>query len=213
MNLRVHWMPAALLVLGLIGTRYVDGHRRMPLRATLEDVIPNEMEGFAGRNLRLTNEEADVAGVTTYLLRNYTQRTDGKIRGFSVYVGYYERQGQGKTIHSPKNCLPGSGWEPLTSTRIAIQTPNGPVQVNRYLLQRGSKRALVLYWYQGRGRVQADEYLVKRDLLRDAAIMRRSEEALVRVTVPIEDKDINADRLATRVAGMLIPAADRALPL
>lgn len=208
-----HWLPAALLLIGVIGTRYVDGHRRMPLRADFDDVIPNQLEGFAGRDLRLTAAEHEVAGVTSYLLRNYTQLHEGKLRGFSVYVGYYARQGQGKTIHSPKNCLPGSGWEPLTATRIAIQTPDGPVEVNRYVLQRGSKRALVLYWYQGRGRVQANEYLVKRDLLRDAALLRRSEEALVRVTVPIDGKDQNADQLASRIAGALIPAAGRALPL
>ena len=41
------------------------------------------------------------------------------------------------------------------------------------------------YWYQGRGRVAHNEYLVKWDLLRDAALERRTDEALVRLVVPV----------------------------
>ena len=84
--------------------------------------------------------------------------------------------------------------------------------VNRYLLQNGDARALVLYWYQGRGRVQASEYLVKWDLLRDAALKHRSDEALVRIVVPLVGPEENAFELAQSVAERLVPALDNALP-
>jgi EpsI family protein len=89
------------------------------------------------------------------------------------------------------------------------------VTVNRYLIQNGTSRAIVLYWYQGRGRVAASEYAVKWDLLRDAALRGRTEEALVRVAVPV-DGDENAEAaafdLAARVAGSVIPSVFLALP-
>ena len=215
MTLRIRiWIPALILTFGAFATLRVRTHESMALRAPLSGAIPTVLEGYNGNDIELSANERATTGVSTYLLRNYSALLpSGKRHGFSVYVGYYERQGQGRTIHSPKNCLPGNGWEPLTSSRIAVKTDDGTVEVNRYILQRGGQRALVLYWYQGRGRVEANEYLVKRDLLVDAAVKRRSEEALVRVMIPIVSGQTATDELASRIARALIPAADRALPL
>jgi EpsI family protein len=131
-----------------------------------------------------------------------------------VYVGYYEQQAQGKTIHSPKNCLPGAGWEVLNIGYAAVPVASGPVRVNRYELAREGEQALVFYWYQGRGRVQANEYAVKWDLLRDAALHGRTEEALVRIVVYLDDDtdEAGALTLATTVAEQLIPEVQGVLP-
>src|SRR5690606_34724806 len=125
---------------------------------------------------------------------------------------YYDSQMQGKTIHSPKNCLPGAGWDALGATTTQVATANGSVTVNQYVIQRDTERALVLYWYQGRGRVAASEYAVKWDLLRDAALHGRSEEALVRVLVPITGTEEESVALAKKIASTVVPAVDRALP-
>jgi EpsI family protein len=131
-----------------------------------------------------------------------------------VYVGYYDQQTQGKTIHSPKNCLPGSGWEALNQSTSTLQTSAGTETVNRYLLQNKQQRALVFYWYQGRGRVAANEYRVKWELLRDSALRGRSEEALVRIVVYLNPQttEAQANAWASRVATDLIPAVSRVLP-
>jgi EpsI family protein len=129
-----------------------------------------------------------------------------------VYVGYYDSQMQGKTIHSPKNCLPGAGWEALASTTVEIETATGLVRVNRYLLQNQGAQALVLYWYQGRGRVESNEYVVKWNLLRDAALRQRSDEALVRVVVGVETDVEAAFQVASEAAGAIIAPLNRALP-
>ena len=68
------------------------------------------------------------------------------------------------------------------------------------------------YWYQGRGHVEANEYRVKWNLLVDAALRRRSDEALARVVVPITDSEAAAEAVATRVASMLVPSLAKALP-
>lgn len=206
------WAPAVVLVIGaLLSTLGVKSQRSLPLQASLSSTVPDSIEGFIGRDDTLETEVAQVAGVSTYLMRHFIT-PDTTALGFSLYVGYYERQTQGRTIHSPRNCLPGGGWEPLTNTTTIVQTPGGPVRVNQYLLQKGRQQALVLYWYQGRGRVEANEYAVKFDLLRDAALRRRSEEALVRIVVPVDSSTDRALTLATRVAGTLVPALQRALP-
>ena len=181
----------------------------MELAAPLT-TIPTTLGGAEGHDVAISEEEQQVAGMTSYLYRVY----DSAPLPFSVYVGYYEQQTRGKTIHSPKNCLPGSGWEALASALTTVTTPAGPATLNRYLLQNGNRRALVFYWYQGRGRVAADEYRVKWELLRDATLRGRTEEALVRVVVFIPDNsgEEDARQVAERVAADLIPALGQVLP-
>ena len=202
------------MVLGALFTVGLDTQRELQLRVPLASAVPSSMVGQHGADVTLSDGEVRVAGVTDYLLRNYEPADSARSTlPFSVYVGYYHSQMQGKTIHSPKNCLPGAGWEALASTYQTVETSSGPVSVNRYLLQHEQQQALVLYWYQGRGRVEANEYVVKWDLLRDAALRQRSEEALVRVVVPLEaGTEDQALALATSVSSLLVPALYTALP-
>jgi EpsI family protein len=204
------WIPGGLFGIGCLFTVFIDRQSEMPLAAPLS-TLPAQMAGFTGEDRIVSEEEQRVAGMTSYSFREFVQ--DSQLV-FTTYVGYYDHQTQGKTIHTPKNCLPGSGWEALQQSEVVVQTPGGPETVNRYLLQNGQQRVLVFYWYQGRGRVAANEYRVKWELLRDAAISGRSEEALVRIVVPIRTNrnEDQAVELASRVAGELIPSVYRVLP-
>lgn len=203
------WVPAAILGAGaLLVALGTTRQRAMPLSAPLAS-IPATLGDYQGQDQALTAEEQRVVGMSSYLFRNFSRDSQP---AFSIYVGYYDQQLQGKTIHSPKNCLPGAGWEPLAAGHATIATATGTATVNRYLLVNRGQRALVYYWYQGRGRVEADEYRVKLQLLRDSALRGRTEEALVRVVVPVTGDEREATALATWVAGQLLPAVDRVLP-
>ncbi len=207
----LRWAPPGLLVVGLLLLLSANAQRVLPLRAPLQTSVPAQMAGYAGKDVTISQDEQRIAGMSDYLFRVYAAPRDS-VPAYTIYVGYYETQRQGKTIHSPKNCLPGAGWEALTSATLAIPTPQGTKVVNRYLLQHDKELALVLYWYQGRGRVQANEYRVKWDLLRDSALRARSDEALVRIIVPVRGSQDEAQALAARVATQLIPAVGKALP-
>ena len=182
--------------------------------------IKVNVPGYVARDTTVDDAERKVAGMSHYLSRLYNRTpTDG----FGVYVGYYDMQVQGKSIHSPKNCLPGAGWEPLDASVRTIALPSGAsARVNRFLLTNKGAQALVYYWYEGRGRVEPSEYRVKWNLIRDAARYGRTEEALVRIVVPIEVRDLQpgqrpdyqaADQLATTVAAQLVPGVRKALPV
>jgi EpsI family protein len=153
--------------------------------------------------------------MSSFVMRVYSKtgiELDQTAAAFSVYVGYYASQTRGRTIHSPKNCLPGSGWQALASESIPVETQLGQIRVNKYLLQRGEQKALVLYWYQGRGRIESNEYRVKWNLLMDSALKRRSDEALVRLVVPTRQNEAEAYRTATELARKLVPIVASALP-
>lgn len=223
MSVFAQWAPAVILTLGAGLLHGVQPQDDMPLRLPLEAVAPDVFGAYVGQDQEVSEAEADVAGFSDYILRTYLPEESDQAEWeaieagapwLSLYVGYYESQTQGSTIHSPKNCLPGGGWEPLHSTTAVVQGVDGTGHtVNRYILQRDDERALVLYWYQGRGRIAHNEYLVKLDLLKDAAVHRRSDEALVRIVVPIHGTEDAAFEQARDLARTVIPALERALPL
>jgi EpsI family protein len=162
-----------------------------------------------------------VLGVDDYLTRAYFRSPRS---GVGLYIGYYRSQRQGDTIHSPLNCLPGSGWEPLSKSTIPIavasSTSEAPedrrIFVNRYVVQKGLDRELVLYWYQSHGRVVASEYVSKFYLIADAVRLNRTDAALVRVIsrIPsnLEDGEAHAVREAVQFVKDLFPRLGGYLP-
>jgi EpsI family protein len=117
----------------------------------------------------------------------------------NLFVAAFRTQRTGKAPHSPKNCLPGSGWVKISSGEIPIDVGRAtPISVNRYVVASGSQRSLVLYWYQSRDRVVADEYKAKFWVIRDAISLNRTDTALVRVIVPVMNRDeAQAQTIAT----------------
>lgn len=206
------WIPASLLIAGAFLNSTLIARRAgtTPLAGNIATVADTVL-GVAGVDVPVSEDEARVAGFTDYMRRDYVLPDSTQ---FGLYVGYYDEQRQGKTIHSPRNCLPGAGWDPVGQSVVTISTENhGEVGINRYELVNGQARAIVYYWYQGRGRVAHNEYRVKYELLRDAAIHGRTEEALVRIVVPVEEDNIAAaDELALRIAPTLVGEVDRILP-
>ncbi len=111
----------------------------------------------------------------------------------SLFVAAFRTQRNGKTPHSPKNCMPGAGWTQLSSENLPIDVGMAaPIVVNRYVIVHGDEREMVLYWYQSRDRVVADEFKAKFWVVADAMRLNRTDTALVRVIVPIVNLDADA---------------------
>jgi len=156
-----------------------------------------------------------VLGVDDYLSREYYGANRAEV---GLYMGYYGSQRQGDTMHSPLNCLPGSGWEPVSRTMLPVSItdgrPDSQIIVNRYVIEKGIDRLLVLYWYQSHGRVVASEYWGKFYLIRDAVRLNRTDGSLVRIIAPIEgsDGEAGAEQTAVRFVRALFPMLGEYLP-
>jgi EpsI family protein len=130
----------------------------------------------------------DVLGPGDFLLRAYNNTANDK--GVSLFIAYFPSQRTGDTIHSPKNCLPGSGWTPVKSDRIIMHVGgHAPFLANRYVIAQGQQRQLVLYWYWAHNRAVASEYAAKFYLISDSIRMHRTDGSLVRVTTPIAENE------------------------
>jgi EpsI family protein len=140
-----------------------------------------------------------VLRASDYVLRDY-RNADGSVANF--YVGYYATQRDGVTYHSPLNCLPGSGWVMTRPETISITPADGgpSFAANRYLIESGPSKSVLVYWYQGRGRRIASEYWGKVYTVLDSVKMRRSDAAMVRVTVPVANSEANALKMASDFA-------------
>jgi EpsI family protein len=124
-------------------------------------------------------------------------------QGAELFVAAFKTLSNGAAPHSPKNCLPASGFTPLLADEITLDAGGRPITVNRYVVARGEERSLVLYWYQSRDRAVASEYRAKFFSIADAIRLNRTDTALVRVVVPIRDD--NRDQ-ATKMAADFVRA-------
>jgi len=118
-----------------------------------------------------------------------------KNAGASLFIAFFKTQRTGQSPHSPKNCLPGSGWLPSETGIQSIEIPGSsmpPIRVNRYVVSRGDEKSVVLYWYQSHSRVIAGEFAAKFWLVADSIRYHRSDTALVRVVVPVRAGDIGS---------------------
>jgi EpsI family protein len=142
----------------------------------------------------IDDETMKVLRASDYLLRDY-RGPNGQTANF--YVGYYASQREGASYHSPLNCLPGSGWTLNNPDKVSIPLPDGnSFLANKYVIQNGDYKNLMIYWYQGRGRAVASEYWGKVYTVVDSVRLRRSDGAMVRVTVPMGDSEASALELA-----------------
>jgi EpsI family protein len=196
----------------------------LPRKAFSE--YPRELGGFKGRDLQMDEEVLALLKLTDHVMRVYVPASDGAPRSSAfdgqtrqsaapvwLYVGYYGSQRTGATYHSPKNCLPGGGWVFKSSEPVKGVVPGAPdAAVNRVVIEKGFDRQMILYWYQDRGRIVADEYAAKGYLILDATTRNRTDGALVRISTPIVGSEEEAWQHLLGFATAAVPPLGEHLP-
>jgi len=182
--------------------------QRLPehLRQPLQTIGPNIGTWVGRENPPLSKGELAVLKASSYLSRTY--RTDDK--SLDLFIAFYPLQRAGESMHSPKNCLPGSGWEVWQHGMITVPIGGQPVTINRYGVENGPNRLIVLYWYQTSDRIVADEYHAKAFLIWDALSHGRTSGSIVRIALPDEPWALNA---GAEFSSRLIPMVQACLPL
>jgi EpsI family protein len=133
--------------------------------------------------------------------------------GVNLFIAYFKTQRTGQSPHSPKNCLPGSGWQPSANDRVDLATAGDTIHINRYVVSKGEDEDVVLYWYQSQGRVIADEFAAKFYLIKDSIRKHRSDTSLVRVVTPVVGQQRErAEQIAADFAKAAYPVIRGYLP-
>ena len=140
--------------------------------------------GWRGRTHAIEDAYLQSLQLDDYLMADFVNPAGARV---NFYSAFYATQLAGRSAHSPRSCLPGDGWRMTELDTIDIADPltGAPLPVNRAVIARGDDTQIVYYWFEQRGRVVANEYLVKWYLLRDALVTGRSDGALIRLMTPV----------------------------
>lgn len=184
-----------------------------PPRLTLQQ-FPHQLGAWTGTDVALDPDVLEKLGPGDFMVRVY-QNQEQPQPYVDLYIAYFPSQRAGDTIHSPKNCLPGAGWTPVESSRIPLNLPgHAAFPANRYVIQKGDAKQVVLYWYWAHDRGVASEYWAKVYLVTDSIKMNRSDGALVRITTPMQPGE-SVDAAQQRMmpfAGQVQPLLDNYIP-
>lgn len=163
--------------------------RKVPYRESFT-VFPMTVGNWTGMRVPITPHFMGILHADDAVIVSYRNKIDG--RNIVFYSAYYAHQGAEHDIHSPRNCYPGSGWEIIRSKTVDLSLEgygHKTFRANEVLVQKGLRKEAVLYWYQERGRIFANEYKGFAYLIKDALLMHRTDGALVRVSMPVKGSD------------------------
>jgi EpsI family protein len=170
------------------------------------ETIPSQVGDWTGSEDRgLRAETETVLKATAYLSRIYS-RNETQL---DFFTAFYALQEAGETMHSPRNCLPGSGWEVWRHSTVDFEVDGKTVTLNEYGVQNGARRMIVLYWDQTPERIIASEYYAKLCLVWDAVVRSRTSGSIVRDVAPDRPGSLEA---ATEFAAKMIPEVQKCLP-
>lgn len=201
------FLAAVILAAGISALRGLRRSEEPPVHRPLVE-FPGAIGAWRSRELPFDARSVREIGADDYTNREYF----GGSRPVELYIGYYQDQRSGEAIHSPRNCLPGEGWEPVRSAHLDIGSRTRPAVVNEYIVEKGTRRDVVLYWYENRGRVVASEYRAKFWLVADGVRNRPTDGAMIRIWTTAADGEENAERRAAEFARLIYPQVAEFLP-
>jgi exosortase D (VPLPA-CTERM-specific) len=180
----------AALAVGFIGLANVlsTDNLIIPERKSFAGV-PAEYEGWRTEVRPMDPTVAEVLGADDTIVVDMVS-PDKEI--YNLYIAYLEAQRDGRSWHSPRQCIPGGGWE-ITKHDILATDEDSSKTYNRLIIQNRNHRQLVYYWYDQRGRMIANEFKMKFLLMFDAVVKKRSDGAMVRLMTPVSDNETMAD--------------------
>ena len=199
----LHLIGTVLLLSATLAAAKLTAYRKTENLAQPLERINREIAGFIGTdNPALSDPTLHALKPTSYLSRTY--RKAGLEA--DLFISYYAQQRAGESMHSPKHCLPGAGWEIWDYGSAEIPINGASVKVNKYSISNSGQRMLVLYWYQSKGRIIASEYTGKLLLAGDALLQNSTAASIVRIIVPDQPGALEAAR---SLASEIIPQVRR----
>jgi EpsI family protein len=145
-------------------------------------MLPFVFGDWAGRDAPpLEPDVARVLAADRYVHRFYGLRSTNFAQRIEMDVAYYQRPQAGASMHSPLNCLPGTGWQVIESRTTQVRSGERTWDIRRLIVDRKGYRIAMAYWFQNRDGVVGNEFQQRMRLLRNGLQGRATDAALVRV--------------------------------
>jgi EpsI family protein len=172
--------------------------------------FPTQLGGWRMTSQQEFSENVlNVLKPADYLSRQYAA-PDG--RQVSLYLGYHSGGKDSGSIHSPKHCLPGSGWYEVSTEKTVADAGGTKINLVRSIYQKGESREMFLYWFQVRDKSLDDEYRLKLAEIMNSVTSRRRDSTFVRISVPFETDQAKAEVLGRQFIQDFQPVIRKFLP-
>ncbi len=205
-------IATVLILLGGIVANYLRFAEPMPDSQPSYSLIPMEKNGYFATEHRFDESSYDILQADTTTLRLYNNPDDHPIW---LFIGYFESQKYGSQIHSPRHCLPGSGWKIRKHEPYVLKLADGSSrEINRLIITERDRKEIMLYWFETRGGSIRSEFGLKWDLMMNSLALRPSDAAFIRVNLPLlpDDNVEDATNVAVAYLQEFLPDIERALP-
>jgi EpsI family protein len=219
-SLRNILKPQYLVTVLLLATTAAAAHsiefrEKTPINRTLSEFPASLGKWQGGASAAIDGEILSQLDLSDYTIVNYR---DGTGQQVNVYIAYYQTQRKGESIHSPKSCLPGSGWEFRQAGRVGIPLSSTDgfksIPVNRAVMTKSGYKQLAYYWFPMRGRILTNIFEMKLYNFWDALTQQRTDGALVRLITPIRKNESieDADARLQAFTREMVPVLNKFLP-
>jgi EpsI family protein len=178
--------------------------------------MPTSLGSWRSQDIAIPEESLEILGDGVFLNRLYQSAVPGAAHTLPVnmFIAYFPTQRSGQSIHSPQNCLPGSGWSFESSGTTEWTDPSGQYKVGEYLISNGTSRQEVFYWYRTHGKNIANDYVAKARMMMDSILYNRTDAALIRVITPVGPGETQADahQRALSFSKLFVPLLSNYIP-
>jgi EpsI family protein len=203
---------SALLIVGGVFGNYLRYIEQTPDHPPDFAKIPYELDGYRGEEERFAETSYEILKADTTTLRHYVDSVDHQ---YWLFIAYFSSQKYGSQIHSPKHCLPGGGWKIISLEPYRLELPHEKSRnINRLLIAEGDRKQLMFYWFETRGGAIRNEFALKWDLVVNSLLLRPTDAAIVRLTLPLREGENfdTATRRAVAFFDTFQNDIDKALP-
>lgn len=198
---------ALLIAAGL----YLHLHRDLgvPMKASFSRFPTEVSQWRMTRESQLSDQVQSVLKASDVLMRQYVNPQGERVE---LYIGYHDGGKGSGEIHSPKHCLPGSGWMELSTARTQMSAADDRLNLVRAVYQKGDSSELFLYWFQVRGKSLSEEFSLKAAQIVNSVLHRRRDAAFIRISVPFQSDEQKAAAIGERFVSDFLPAIRSFLP-
>jgi EpsI family protein len=204
---------STIMILTMISVGYFSNSKDIKPNKPFS-TFPEKIGEWEGTEEHFEKAVYEMLKVDDSYLANYHAPDGGAVQ---LYVGYYKSQKTGAQIHSPKNCLPGGGWNIIGSSLEDVElkgSTQNKIRVVKLLIENGGRKQVVFYWYQSNGKYISSEYKQKLYMIIDSITKHRTDAAFIRLIAPISDN--NNDEITIKMlkdfAAELIPILNEYIP-
>jgi EpsI family protein len=176
-------LSAAIIIAGSVSW-FQRWHEVTPSGTPDFSLIPLTKDDWVGTVRELSKEELDILKANKTYAVSYRKPTSGPV---DLFIAYFTSQKYGSSIHSPKNCLPGSGWIINSQKKVNVEIDGQTIKINKMAIVAPGKRSMVYYWYLTRSGEIDGEMGLKLDLIKNSLTGRATDGALIRFTAPLPE--------------------------